>query len=215
VRVDIAPGIVFTGHIDKMPIDKHGRVWNMDHKSHKKIPDPEDRFADLQQVFYMWAMPLSGYPKPSGVIWDYLRTKPPAIPEQLKNGGLSQRQNIDTDYDTYLSEVKRLKLKEKDYPILKELKVRGSMDFYQRVQLPMPGKAMVENAVADIQASAVRMKQHGGVRPVRSMDRTCKSCNFYSLCQAEFRGLDASHIRKTEYQIQKDPRHVHLVTEDE
>lgn len=210
VSVDIASGIVFTGHIDKMPQDKYGRVWDLDHKSHKNIPDAEDRFQDLQQVFYQWAMPLSGYPKPTGVIWDYVRTKPPAIPETLKNGELTKRKNIDTDFDTYASEVLRLQLNPKDYSeILNQLKPRGQMDFFQRIQLPAPNPELVKQIVQDAKDSATEMRKLGGVSKTRTLDRTCKQCEFQSLCSAELRGLDASFIRKTDYQVNPDPRHIH------
>lgn len=216
VRVNIAPGIVFTGHIDKMPVDKHGRIWDMDHKSHKSIPGPEDRFSDLQQVFYQWAAPLSGYPRLSGVIWDYLRTKPPVIPEQLVRGGLSQRKNMDTDFDTYMAELQRLNLDPRPYAdFLYSLKQRGHMDFYQRVPLPAPSKELVKNVVDEAIETSKEIKQLGGVSRYRTIDRTCKSCQFYSICQAEYRGLDADFIRKSEYQTQKDPRHIHLFTEED
>lgn len=216
VRVDLAKGIVFTGHIDKMPRDKQDRVWDLDHKSHKSIPGPEDRYSDLQQVFYQWAMPLAKLHKPAGVIWDYLRTKPPVVPEQLVKGGLSQRQNMDTDYDTYFAEVDRLKLDRRDYVKMHQLlKPRGHMDFYQRVPLPHPSKILVETVVEEARETAIEMKQLGGVSTYRSMDRTCKSCQYFSLCQAEYRGLDANYIRKSEYQVQKDPRHVHLFEGDD
>lgn len=211
VEVDLLPGIVFTGHIDKYPKDKEGRYWDMDHKSHKNIPSPEDRYSDLQQVFYMWAAPLSGYPKPTGVIWDYLRTKPPTIPEELKNGELSKRKNIDTDYDTYMGEIKRLKLNPKDYKeILDPLQKRGTFDFYQRIRLPTPSKTLIENVVKDAKETAQRIFKRGGVRPVRSINKMeCPRCEFYHLCQAEFRGLDSSFIRKDEYRLQADPKHDH------
>src|SRR5690606_6492214 len=132
VEVDIAPGIVFTGHIDKMPMDKQGRIWDLDHKSHKRIPDADARYHDIQQVFYQWAAPLSGYAKLSGVVWDYIRTKPPTIPEWLKRGGLSQRQNMDTDFETYMAEVQRHNLDPADYAETpNRLKARGHIDFYQ------------------------------------------------------------------------------------
>jgi len=215
IRVDLAPGIVFTGHIDKMPVDKQGRVWDMDHKSHKKIPQPEDRFSDLQQVLYQWAMPLSGYPKPAGVIWDYLRTKAPTVPEELKKGGLSQRQDIDTTWEVYEGEIKRLKLNPKDYKKMEGiLKPRGLTDFYQRVPLPTPGAKMVENVVADAKATAIDVKQRGGADKTRSIDYTCRSCEFYNLCQTEFRGIDSSFIRKSEYEKNPEPRHIHQL-EDE
>ncbi len=215
VRVDLGQGIVFTGHIDKMPRDKQGRVWDMDHKTHKKIPDPEDRFHDLQQLMYMWAMPLSGYPKPSGVIWDYIRTKPPAIPEQLKKGGLTQRQNIDTDFDTYMAEIQRYKLSPRDYSeILNKLKLRGHSDFYQRVFLPTPNDPTIKTVVEDAKRTSLEMRALGGIDRTRTMDWTCKTCEYKSICQAELRGLDPEFIRKSEYQQQKDPRHIHLMEED-
>lgn len=215
VRVDLSPGIVFTGHIDKMPRDKQGRVWDMDHKSHKKIPEPEDRLHDLQQVLYQWAAPQSGYPKLAGVMWDYIRTKPPAVPELLKKGGLSQRQNIDTDHETYMAAIRENKLDPHNYAeILNRLKPRGLIDFYQRVSLPSPNKEMVNKIVADAQSSSIEMKRSGGYDRTRTLDWTCKTCEFRSLCQAELRGVDADFILKSEYQRQKDPRHIHLLEED-
>lgn len=204
VRVELAPGIVFTGSIDKYPMDKQGRYWVMDHKSHKNIPDEEARFADLQLVFYFWGAPLSGFPKPTGVVWDYLRTKPPAIPQLLKNGELTQRANIDTDYDTYMDTIVQNKLNPKDYQgILKPLKERGSQDFFKRVWLPSPSKALVKSIVEDAKITAQEIKHLAGKSKTRSMTRDCKQCNFYTLCQAEVRGLDADFIRKTEYHQRK------------
>ena len=216
VKVDLLPGVVFTGSIDKMPRDKQGRIWDMDHKSHKNIPDAENRFADIQQVLYMWAAPLSGYPKLSGVIWDYLRTKPPAIPEQLKNGELTRRKNIDTDYDTYLAEVTRLKLNPKDYlEILTPLKSRGSMDFFQRVQLPNPPAVLINNIVADLKSTAAEIHKLGGSDKTRSLAFDCNRCEYNLVCQSDIRGLDSSFIRKTDYQINQDPRHVHNLKENQ
>lgn len=214
--VELAPGITFTFHIDKMPKDKQGRIWILDHKAFKKLPDPEDRFTALQLVFYYKAAPMAGYPQPTGVLWDYLRTKAPSIPPPLKRGGLSQAKDIDTDYETYLAEVKRLKLPEREYAAyLKPLKARGHMDFYQRVQLPAPNKALVENVWEDAKNTALEIQTIGKMNHVRSIDRTCKQCEFYNLCQAEFRGLDSSFIRKSEYQINKEPRHAHYQEEAE
>jgi hypothetical protein len=209
VKVDLAPGILFTGHIDKMPRDKQGRIWIMDHKSHKVLPDADNRFSDLQLILYFWAAPLSNLGKPTGVLWDYLRTKLPAVPEQLKDGTLSKRKNIDTTYDTYLAEVKRLKLREKDYAdILSQLKPRGEIDFLLRVPLPAPRPEMVKTIAQDALSTAKEIQRNGD-STVRTMDRTCKQCEFFELCQAEVRGLDSNFIRKTQYQINPEPKHDH------
>ncbi len=95
------------------------------------------------------------------------------------------------------------------------LKPRGKMDFFQRVQLPSPHPTMVASVVQDAVATAVEIQKLGGVSKVRSMDRTCKSCEFFEICQAEFRGLDADFIRKTEYKVDETPRHDHSDYDDE
>ena len=200
IRIPLDDDTVFTGHIDKYPYDKLGRYWVMDHKSHKNIPDEDARYSDLQLVFYYWGAPLAGLPKPTGVLWDYIRTKPPSVPPMLKNGTLTKRQNIDTDYITYLTAIQQNKLDPKDYSdILEKLKAEGSSQFYRRVFLPSPPKQLVESVVRDIRETAQEIRFLEGVSKSRNMSRDCKSCSYFDLCSAEVRGLDTDFIRKTEY----------------
>lgn len=208
LRIPLSDNIVFTGHMDKYPRDKQGRFWVMDHKTHKVFPDETARYADLQLVFYYWGAPLSGFPKPTGVVWDYIRTKPPAVPELLKNGELSQRASIDTDYNTYMMAIKQNRLDPKNYlELLKRLKDEGSTRFLKRVFLPSPSKALVNSVVRDIRETAQEIHFLGGKAKARNMSRDCKSCSYFELCSAEARGLDADFIRKTEY-VQRKPREV-------
>lgn len=184
-------GLKFKGILDKMPIDREGRVWIMDHKTHKVIPDEETRFSDLQTVLYHWAMECNGE-KADGVLWDYIRTKPPAIPEVLKSGGLSQRANIDTDYDTYMQAILDNGLDPSDYgDILSRVKDKV---FFKRVFLPHPSKDMVQSVVEDFFATAREIEN--STCTARNMSRDCKSCSYYQLCQAEVRGLDGDFIKK-------------------
>lgn len=200
IRHGLLPGIVFTAHFDKYPMDKHKRYWNMDHKTHRSFPDEKARFSDLQLAFYFWLSPLVGLPKPTGIVWDYIRTKPPAIPEELKNGGLSQRKNIDTDYDTYMAEIKKKKLSPADYQeILTQLKPEGHFNFYRRIWLPGPSKTMVENIVRDTKITAQEMKSLSKISKARNMTYQCSGCSYFELCQAEVRGVDSDFIRKTQY----------------
>ena len=200
IEIDLSPGVVFRGHIDKMPRDKQSRYWVMDHKSHKKIPEAEKRFNDLQLVFYFWAAPLAGYPKPSGVLWDYLRTKIPTKPEILKSGELSQRKDIDTDYETYYQEIVKHGLDPAKYhDLLSRLKSEGQIKFFQRVFLPGPSKALVKEIVNDAKITAQEIKHLAGKSKTRTMDNNCPQCEFYKLCTAELRGLDSDFIRKSEY----------------
>jgi hypothetical protein len=217
VNVDLGRNITFTGKIDKIPIDRESRVLIMDHKSHKVIPDDKDRLVDLQLLFYVWAAPLSGLPKPDGILWDYIRTKPPTVPEVLKNGELTQRKDIDTDYDTYRQAIVDNGLDPKNYvDILNRLK-DGPDRFFKRVLLPTPSKTTISSIVRDLKETALEIKFLGEVSSARTMDKmTCKTCEFFAVCQAELRGLDADFIRKSDYKI-REPNHdrAEKKTEDE
>lgn len=201
VATDLTPDIRYTGHLDKRVVTRRdGRRWILDHKSHRVIPTEEQRFQDYQILMYVWAYNRE-HPKDKidGVMWDYIRTKAPTIPEVLKAGGLSQAKNIDTDYYTYTKELTRLRIDPKPYKdFLAALKARSAERFFLRVKLPAPSKAMTEQVVKDFRETSVIMNNLK-VYP-RTMTRDCSFCDFYRLCNAELRGLDAAFIQKTEYE---------------
>lgn len=201
VEIDIGKGLIYQGHLDKRIITLDDeRRWLMDHKTHKNIPTEEQRLNDYQILMYLWAW-NHGNPKQKadGIIWDYIRTKPPAIPEALKAGGLTQRANIDTDVATYLRELTRLKLDPKPYKQhLAEIEKRQRGRFYQRIRLPAPSKAMTENIVKDFIETSLEIGKTKHFS--RNLTRDCSWCEFYRFCNAEIRGLDAKFIMKTEFE---------------
>jgi hypothetical protein len=203
VETQLTKDIVFKGHLDKRLVDERGRRWIMDHKTHKSIPDENARFADYQILLYLWAYNRE-HPKAQadGILWDYLRTKAPTIPEQLKNGQLTQRANLDSDYATYAKELRRLKLDPKPYMLfMEELKKRSARKFFLRVPLPAPPKVMVDSVVSDFKVTSIAMA-NATVFP-RTMTKDCSWCEYYKLCMSELRGLDASFVRKAEYEEKK------------
>lgn len=204
ISTDLGHGILYQGHLDKRLVTKKdNRRWIMDHKTHKTIPTEEQRFNDYQILMYIWTWNKE-HPKEKidGVIWDYIRTKPPTIPDQLKAGGLSQAKNIDTDYYTYVKELSRLKVDPRPYEIyLAELRKRSANKFYQRVFLPSPPKAMVEQVVKDFTQTSMIM--HGIDVYPRNPTRDCSWCEYYRLCNAELRGLDSDFVRKSEYEVKE------------
>jgi len=203
VSTPLVGDILFQGHIDKR-VHKDGRMWIMDHKTHKNIPTEEQRFNDYQLLMYVWAYNRehSKGDQVEGVIWDYIRTKPPTIPEVLKAGGLSQAKNIDTDVYTYTKELVRLRLDQKPYKVfLAELSKRSQHKFYQRVLLPAPSRAMTDSVVKDFTETSQIM--HGLPVYPRSPSRDCSWCEYYRLCTAELRGLDHKFIRQSEYKVEE------------
>lgn len=201
VEVDIGNGLIYKGHLDKRLITLDDeRRWLMDHKTHKNIPDEGNRLNDYQILMYLWAW-NRGNPKKKadGIIWDYLRTKPPTIPEQLKNGQLTMRANIDTDVSTYLREINRLKLDPKPYKQhLVDIGKRERGRFYQRIKLPSPSKGMTEKIVDDFIETSVQM--HKAKKFPRNLTRDCSWCEFQRYCIADVKGLDADFILKSEFE---------------
>jgi hypothetical protein len=195
----------FTGHIDKLVRDPEERTLVLDHKSHKAIPDVNARYNDLQLLTYVWLLPLSGLPKADGVLWDYLRTKPPTVPEVLKNGSLTKRANLDSDLQTYLQAIQDNKLDPADYQeVLDRFKAEGGNRYFERVIVPAPPKALIDNMVSDFKTTIVQI--HDVTKSgnfVRNMSRDCNRCEFYNLCQTELRGIDSSFIRKQDYKERK------------
>ena len=200
----------FQGHLDKLVQDERDLIFVMDHKSHKVIPDSGARFNDLQLVTYVWLLPMAGYPKPDGVLWDYLRTKPPTVPEMLKKGGLTRRANIDTDYDTYLQAIQDNHLNPEDYQEeLKRLKESSAGRYFDRVKLPAPSTALIDQVVREFKETIIQIRdisKRGTY--VRNMTKDCSWCEYYGLCSAEIRGLDTDFILKAEFlQVEGDAHH--------
>ena len=197
--VELLPGIMLTGYIDAVVRDRQKRIWIVEHKSHKKIPTDQVRLTDLQTTYYTWVLPRIGLPKPDGVLWDYIRTKAPAWPETLGNGTLTRRKNLDTDYHTYLEAIEELGQDPDDYQEVLD-RLKGNTDkFYRRVYFPAP-RTTQRQLIRELKETSLEIKHLGGISKARTITPLCGSCSYYSLCQAELRGLDSDFIRKAEYQ---------------
>lgn len=203
IALDLIKDIRFIGYIDKRVKDTNGRAFLMDHKSHRIIPNDDQRFTDLQKVFYVWAFNDQNPSKQAtGFIWDYIRTKAPSVPELLKSGELSQRKDIDTDYWTYLAEIKRHKLEVDKYLEFLAMLKKKPDTRYIRVTIPNPPKKMIDQVVADLKSTAIEI--HTSKSKDRNMTRMCPSdCDFYSLCRAEVCGHDSDYVRKNEYEVRE------------
>lgn len=197
------PNIPLTKHTslklrpDKIVEDEQGLNFLWESKTGKNIPPEEFRLWDLQTILYVWGARYADY-KIDGILWNYIRTKPPAIPALLKNGSLSQRKNIDTDYRTYLKAIKEAKLKISDYEdILKRLKDSGST-FYRRMKLPVTEKTL-NQIVRDARKSSLEIyyMQYYPIKEISGF--SCRRCFYKSLCYAELRGLDVDFVKSTEF----------------
>lgn len=203
VQAELIPGVIVEGKIDGIVRKKSdGRVFIFERKTCKQMPKEDVRLSDIQSVIYYWLLPASGYRrKLDGIMWDYVRSKPPTVPELLKKGSLSLA-NIETTPEVYLEAIKKHKLKPQDYAeMLKKLELKRSQ-FFKRVPLPY-SNTLRDNIVSDLKDTAKEILTFGEVLKDRNLGRDCSWCEFYSLCQSELRGLDSDFIRRKEYEVKK------------
>lgn len=203
-------GIVYVGKIDAIAQDEQDRVWLMDHKTFKKLPDEDFRWTNQQVNLYTWAMPQIGFPKPDGVIWDYIRTKVPTKPKLLKSGELSKNKNIDTTYETYYNEIIANGLDPADYEEFLESLKENEDNFYRRITLPTR-ENIIQPIVEDMINTAKEIHYLGETLKSRNLGRHCTYCPFKQICQVELMGGDSEFIKKSEYR----PSTYHVNVEEE
>lgn len=195
--LEIVPGVYMKGRIDWLFRDDRG-LWVCDHKTvGKAIPDESYRLQDLQTIIYSKALPMLGFPRPIGVMFDYLKTKTPSTPKLLKNGELSKSKKVGTDYRTFLAAIKEHDLKEEDYSEQLELAKRNK--YYARKYMAKP-KHLADVLLAELEIInwEIENLKH---KPYRNLNRDCSWCGYMPLCTAEMLGLDTSYIIQAEYEV--------------
>lgn len=199
--VPLPHGHTFRLKLDALVEDEWG-LWLMEHKSHKKIPDSNYRFMDIQTARYYWAIEQVGY-EPIGVLWNYIRTKVPTVPKLAYAGTKRERMStakIDTDAITYLKAVKDFGLDPRDYRDV-ILALKNNESFFVRERVPKP-KEVSRRLVKDlvIIADEIEEAQDRGTDLIRTIDRSCAyMCSFTQPCLAELYGGDAKQILKANF----------------
>lgn len=209
--------VLFTGKVDSLGMTRDKRVWLVEHKSMRTFPADDFRYTDLQSALYTRFLERTWKGLHiDGVAWNYIRTKPPQVPELLKSGELTKR-DIDTIWPVYLEAVKGHKLDPNDYKDMQRKLVDKESSFFKRVYLPV-NRSIVDNLYNETVATAHEMAElHDEPQMhTRNMTPMCsKQCEYYNLCQAELRGLDSDWIRKKEFQPREKQDEIQEEVEDE
>jgi len=145
-----------------------------------------------------------------GFVYNYGRSKPPAIPMVLKRGTLTMRQRLDTDYATYLTAIKELHGEHwKDWvryqylPKLRQLKDREKI-WFDRQRIPVEDER-IERAMDEFLATVADIKARNKFAPPRSYFYNCKfGCEYHDLCVSEFGGLDISPLVKAKFEFTEE-----------
>jgi hypothetical protein len=196
------PYISFVGKIDAVAKDaKH--TYIVEHKTVGKVPDFDVRLLDPQTALYAYALPLVSEYKPTAILWDYVRTKAPVVPEPLKKGGLTKRKDIDTDYDTYYQAIMSNGLDPNDYAdILSILSAKGNT-FYKRLPMPLAGTNFTDMLMDDFRSTALEIAVNGDTNRTKYIGRNCMNCEYKVLCESEVFGLDADFVKARDFRVKK------------
>lgn len=193
--------IIWNGKIDAKVQDRHRRSWLVEHKTYTRKPGDDDRWRDLQSSTYLAANEILGWTPVQGFLWDYIRSKPPALPRELQSGKLSEAK-----LDSLPSAVKTV-IRERDehpssYPSLVSCCEQNRANYFSREYTPIQGP-VVNHMMNQFEATAKEMldwEEKTPPDPVMSIDRHCSWCDYEPLCRAKLQGLDHDYLKEKEYQ---------------
>lgn len=205
--ITMPDGTEFNFIIDEIYEEPGQGLWLRDHKTVGKFMPADFMLIDAQLTRYFYCAEKLGYTPLLGVEFNEIRTKAPVVPEELKSGLLSQRQNMDTDYWTYLRAIKRRKQSPKIYmETLRRLweREQGDSRFFRRSRLPKD-KPVTDRMMAELTMTAQEIEAAEAVnRFPRTADKSCEwMCDYMDLCVVELTGGDTSSLIKMKYDQKK------------
>lgn len=215
VETEFPDGVLYRGKVDALVENQFG-LWLVDHKTHAKLPDHAFRVLDAQSALYLWACRRNRIPV-QGFIWNYLKTKAPSKPTLLKDGSRLSKRMGDTDYLTYIRELKKFR-DERGYRVTREnvefanlLKShrykpgepQGSAFF--RRDILEKDNGMLKRVATKAFHTSRRMHSYDFSNPdavETTESRNCGfDCSYTDLCQVELMGGNPNYIRKQLYRI--------------
>lgn len=214
-------GTLYRGKVDALIKDSFGKLWLVDHKTHKTLPDHNFRLLDAQSTLYIWAAREMGI-EVEGFIWNYVRWKAPSVPKIVAGNTRLSDSACDTDFPTMYKALKKykedypdtFKIRQKDKDKLVFLKKQQyqagaiqSSDFFRRDVLEKSDE-MIERVLQGNYTTSLRMHEYDFSDPdrvERVVERGCSfSCSYTDLCTAELITGDISRMVRAAY-IQGDP----------
>lgn len=195
-RIELRPGLWFTGKIDGAAKAKRMR-WVVEHKTFARTPSEDDRWRSVQGAVYFRAFEILGWPEFDGVVWDYVMSKPPGVPEKLKNGQMSQKKivTLPTKLREFIAENG---LKTKDYQTFLDNAAERRSEYFFRVFNPVK-RNVVGILWDDFVETAEEIAELHGKRKSHNIGRHCTWCDYEGLCRAEMQNSDVEWLIEHDY----------------
>lgn len=198
-------GIVFKGQIDGLGKTPNKLRWLVEHKTFDKLPGDDERWRNVQSVVYVRAVEhLKWLKRPlDGVCWNYIKSKPPTVPQVLKDGSRLSAREIVTLPSVVLAALKVHKLRAEDHQELLRAAEQSRREYFQRIYTPING-TIVSSIWSGFLDTAEEMREYAGKRRDKNIGRHCSWCDYEPLCRAELTGGDVDFAKEHDY-THEDP----------
>jgi hypothetical protein len=207
-EVPLKDNILINGIIDLIIKDENGLYWVINHKTASNIPESGAFHAmDPQLMVYPWAAKKLLGIDVAGVIYNYVKSKPPTVPQLTKAGAISKRKIV-TDYPTAYRFLVKNELAPADFTdFLKPL--RKKSPFLRRYRLPRE-KIVTKTILGDFYEASKQIETigHGQTRHIRNITKDCsKFCDYHDLCRGELNGGDMTYMIKHNFTYREKEEH--------
>lgn len=194
IFVEIAKGIQLEVRLDLLAERGTGGVFLTDHKTFKQKPSEDHRWRSLQANMYKRATDIAEI-KIDGMCWNYIRSKPPTLPQMKKDGELSLKR-LDTLPEALrvFGKVQKIEIPER----MMQTALANRSHWFMRDFMAFRGTT-VKLVSEDFIESARDMAQNLGVQKAKTIDRHCDWCEMEAICRAELQGGDRRYIIQKEY----------------
>jgi CRISPR/Cas system-associated exonuclease Cas4 (RecB family) len=207
-KLELTSEITAKGRIDGLVTAKKAD-WILEHKTHASFPNADHRWRNIQSAIYLRIVEMLGWASPSGMLWDYVRSKAPARPKLLLSGKISTAEcdslpAVITDTAAlYIKEGhKQVELQQAAIAELAAKQNANLHTWFQRVFTPIQ-PAVIKGLFADFIATAREMvdyyDKHPATPPRKSIGLHCSWCAFEPLCRAELQGNDIDFVRDNQF----------------
>jgi hypothetical protein len=191
------------GTIDAIARTPNGLVWLVEHKTHGDLPSEDHRWRNVQSSVYLTALQkLKIAPDVSGIVWNYISSKSPTIPEYLGKSGRLSRREIVTLPSVVRAQLQHYALSVDDNLELIESAYVCRQRYFQRIYTPLSPSVQSQIWQGFVDTAHEIIDNPG--RRDKNITRACEWCSYEPLCRAELTGGDLAAVKKNEFQ--PDPK---------
>ena len=200
-EVEVEDGLVFEWRVDafaKMKKSKLKFLW--ENKTGQKQMDAIEEMTSVQAATYIRGGQILGLPEMDGIAWNFVLSKPPTVPQLLKDGTLGTRKDIITLPQVVRATIKAHGLKAADYEALFSIATAGRARYFRR-RFDVIKPRVVENVWRDFIQDARRMADDPNFKNrSKHLGRHCSWCDYKAICLAELTGKSSDKVKEIHFE---------------